>query len=194
MEVKELYFKEILPHLNSNNYGHDEKTVKYLKEFGKVQLQKSTEQTESPTESQEEFGRIEEVMGRIHDTNNDAYKIFNDPNDPLHISTKHYPRQPQNCSFDELHLFPIYEPEENENEPRRSDTGNIHVRDEIGSSIRNVHPTYSYLDHSKAPLNYIMNYPMFNFETGQVEAGKFYIRENNTTSKNTDLNFYMCDI
>lgn len=194
LEVKELYFKEILPHLNTNNYGYDEETVKNLKNLSKIQLE-ATESTVGPTISEAEVEAIDQLMDKIHNTFQQANDVFRDPNDPLNVSTKYYPRQSLNNTFDELHRFPIFDMEENVNEPQRSENGNVHVRDEIGSSIQNRQISYSHLDHRKAPYSYVSSYPMYNFETCQIEAGKIDLpKENQRTAKNTILDFYMCDI
>jgi hypothetical protein len=155
LEVKEFFFKQIQPQLNTSNYGYDEQIIVNLKD-----LKKDT----SLTEPEEQSEKIDEMMEQIHTSLREANDVFGESNDSLEISTQCFPRQQLNNTVDELHM-----PDQNVNEPQQSKSGNGRVRDEIGSSI-SVQPSSSHLDHRKAPLSYILSYPMYNFETGQVEA------------------------
>lgn len=172
LEIKEFFYKEILSNLSSNNYGLSQNVITKLKELGKAEVFR-----QGTSSSQEEFEKIDNALQELHTTpkkqSNDVLAMFNDPDDVLKISTNFFPRQPQPPSlntYDEINVLPFFEIE-HEVGQMRSASGNVQVRDEIGSSLRcNVHqkkkpePTYV----TEHEMN---TFPMYNWDTGTIDYG-----------------------
>lgn len=183
LEIREFFYKEILPQLGTCNYGYSKEIIDKLKELGKLDIFRKG------TSSQEQFKRIDEELKNLHATpdKKDRVDVFKDPDDTLKIETDFFPRQqpPSSNTYDEINNLSFYE-YERENKQQRSASGNVKLRDEIGSSLINHQAKKP---EKRLATDHEMNtFPMYDLETDTIDYGDYgsltsTVKELNLTDK-----------